>query len=346
MKTRAAILMGKGHVIVEEIELRDLKEDELLIRIQACNLCTSEYGIYTGNRSAKFPYRFGHEWTGTVVETGSGVKEFQKGDFVGGIFEYETGSVQAQLGYSSRAPRLYAFHEMNEDGYYGRFRGCAEYLIQKSGCAFHMNPDMDPSEAAFLEPTATVISGIRKLHLTPADKVLVIGAGTMGILNAQIAKSYGCTVVESEMIEKKLKVAESCGIDTVDVSNGDAVEQIQNRYGSEGFDVVIVAVGSTQANRQAARLLKEHGGTILLFAAGYPAPEVGIDANEIHYRNMCLQGTYTANYRDFYEAAQLLGSGRMNVAPLVEAKYPLEQIDAAFRHASSPGAYRVSIIFP
>ena len=111
MKTRAAILMGKGHVIVEEIELRDLKEDELLIRIQACNLCTSEYGIYTGNRSAKFPYRFGHEWTGTVVETGSGVKEFQKGDFVGGIFEYETGNVQAQLlgkklGFRERLERL------------------------------------------------------------------------------------------------------------------------------------------------------------------------------------------------------------------------------------------------
>lgn len=346
MKVHAAILKGAGQVAVEEVELRELKEDELLIQVRACNLCTSEYGIYTGNRQAKFPYRFGHEWTGTVVETGRGVKAFREGDFVGGIFEYDTDSAQAQLGCSSRAPRLYAFHERNEDGYYGRFRGCAEYLIQKAACAFRMDPRMDPSQAAFLEPAATVVSGIRKLNLTPSDKVLVIGAGTMGILNAQMAKACGCTVVESEMLEKKLATARKCGIDTIDVSEGGAVEQIREKYGSEGFDVVIVAVGSTEANRQAAKLLKEHGGTILLFAAGYPAPEVGIDANEIHYRNMRLQGTYTADYRDFHEAAELLCSGKINTEPLVEAKYPLEEIDQAFRRASAPGAYRVSVVFP
>ena len=105
MKAHAAILKEAGQVAVEEVELRKLKEDELLIRVRACNLCTSEYGIYTGNRQAKFPYRFGHEWTWTVVETGMGVKAFRAGDFVGGIYEYDTDSAQAQLGCSSRAPR-------------------------------------------------------------------------------------------------------------------------------------------------------------------------------------------------------------------------------------------------
>ena len=184
MKNRVAVFRETGVVTIEETEVKDPEKGELLIKILACNLCTSEYGIYSGNRTAKFPYRFGHEWTGTVVKVGEGVTGYKEGDFVGGCFEYDMESVEAQTGYSANAPRLYAFHEMNSDGYYGRFRGCAEYLIQKAGCAFHLNPDLDPAEAAFLEPVATVISGIQKLHLSPSDKVLIIGAGTMGILNA------------------------------------------------------------------------------------------------------------------------------------------------------------------
>ena len=345
MKNRVAVFRETGVVTIEETEVKDPEEGELLIKILACNLCTSEYGIYSGNRTAKFPYRFGHEWTGTVVKVGEGVTGYKEGDFVGGCFEYDMESVEAQTGYSANAPRLYAFHEMNSDGYYGRFRGCAEYLIQKAGCAFHLNPDLDPAEAAFLEPVATVISGIQKLHLSPSDKVLVIGAGTMGILNALVAKAHGCKVVESEMLEKKLKTAKMCGIETVDVSGKDAVEVIQEKYGKDGFDVVIVAVGLTDANRQAAKLLKRNNGTILLFAAGYPAPEVGIDANEIHYRNMCLQGTYTANYQDFYEAANYLSDRKIDVSALVEERFSFDDIDQAFKKAATPGSYRVSVLF-
>lgn len=344
-ENKAVILTGKGEVELRNKELPDLKGDELLIQVQACNLCTSEYGICTGARKADFPYMFGHEWSGTVIAAGSEVKRFKEGDFVVGCYEYDASSLEAQLGNSSCAPRAYAFDAMNPDGYYGRFRSCAQYVIQKEVSTFHMSKEIEISEAAFLEPLATVVSGMHRLHLQPTDRVLVIGAGTMGILNALVAKAYGCHVWQSEMMEKKITAARDLGIDVIDVAGKDPVETIRSESGVDGFDVVIVAVGVTAAYEQAFQLLKEKEGTVLLFAAGFPEPEFGIRPNEVHYRKMTIIGTYTANFQDFEEAAKLLSDHKIDVSRLVEKRIPLEHIKEAFEEAAKPGAFRISVIF-
>lgn len=68
-----------------------------------------------------------------------------------------------------------------------------------------MANDLNPSEAGFMEPLATVIHGAKKLRLKPFETVVAIGAGTMGSINAQTAKAYGCRVIVSEMILRRLK---------------------------------------------------------------------------------------------------------------------------------------------
>lgn len=344
-ENKAVVLLGKGEVELQNKELPDLKEDELLIKVSACNLCTSEYGIYSGARKADFPYMFGHEWSGFVEDTGSAVKRFKKGDYVVGCYEYDAASLEAQLGHSSCAPRAYAFDALNPDGYYGRFRACAQYVIQKEVSTFAMNKEIDKSEAAFLEPLATVVSGIRRLHLQPSDRVLVIGAGTMGILNALVAKAYGCTVYQSEMMKKKINTARELGISVIDISNGDPVEIIRKESGITGFDVVIVAVGVSAAYQQAFQLVKDKEGTVLIFAAGFPEPEFCITPNEVHYRKMTIIGTYTADFQDFREAANLLSEKKINVSKLVEKRINYKNVKEAFEEAMVPGAFRISVIF-
>lgn len=344
-ENKVIVLTGKGKVEIQNKPLPDLKADELLIEIKACNLCTSEYGIYSGARSANFPYMFGHEWSGVVVDKGSDVNRFKQGDYVVGCYEYDASSLEAQLGNSSCAPRAYAFDEMNPDGFYGRFRSCGQYVTQRAVSTFHMNPSIEISEAAFLEPLATVVSGVRKLHLQPHDRVLVIGAGTMGILNALVAKAYGCSVYQSEMMEKKIKTARELGINVIDVAKKDAVTTILEESGVKGFDVVIVAVGVSAAYEQARKLVKEKEGTLLLFAAGFPEPKLCITPNEIHYRKMKIMGTYTANFQDFEEAADLLSTKKIDVSKLVEKRFSYEQIEEAFEAAMIPGAFRISVIF-
>ena len=107
----------------------------------------------------------------------------------------------------------------------------------------------------------------------------------------------------------------------------------------------ILAVGVTAANDQALEMIKRLHGRILMFAAGYPAPELHVDSNLIHYRKMELIGTFSADKCDFERAAELMREKKIDLSKLVEAKYKLDDVEQAFEAAIVPGAYRVSVVF-
>ena len=177
-----------------------------------------------------------------------------------------------------------------------------------------------------MEPFATVIHGAKKLRLKPFETVVVIGAGTMGLINAQTAKAYGCRVIVSEMIPKKIETAKAMGFEVIDCNESDPVEKVS-------------------ANSQGLEMLKQNDGRMLLFAAGYPVPELKVDSNMLHYRKMELIGTFGADHEDFKEAAKALSTKVVDVSKLVEEKkFPLSRLQDAYEEASKPGMYRVSVM--
>ena len=344
-KTRTAIIAGVKDARIVERDVPELGAHDVLIKVLACNLCTSEFGVWSGARTNKpLPMTFGHEWAGEIVQVGEEVSGLSVGDFVGGSYEYDPYSVEAREGRQAEAPGVKPYDTQWPDGYYGRYDGCAEYLVQSQESIYPFANRIRPSEAGFLEPLATVVYGIKKLDIQETETVVVIGGGTMGILNALVAKRSGARVIVSELMEKKVKIAEGLGLEVVDGSACDPVEEVKRRTGGRGADTVIVAVGLTVANKQAFQMLKKLHGKVLLFAAGYPAPEVGIDANKIHYGKMSIFGTFAGDYADFQESCRLLSSGEIDVSPLVDKEYPFEEIQAAFENAIQPGGYRTTVI--
>ena len=308
--------------------------DEVLIKNGACNICTTDYGQYTGARkNLMFPMAWGHEFAGTIVDMGSDVKEFEVGEMVGIGYDNCGECEFCKKGLTSECVTLGAGrNKLSPDGYHGGF-GCSEYVIKPYRSLFKLNQNMDPSEAAFVEPVGTVCQGIRKLRVQQGEKIVVIGAGTMGVLNALVAKAEGCEVMITEMMDKKIEVAKELGLNVVDVKEKDPVE------------AVILAVGVTAANDQALEMIKRLHGRILMFAAGYPAPELHVDSNLIHYRKMELIGTFSADKCDFERAAELMREKKIDLSKLVEAKYKLDDVEQAFEAAIVPGAYRVSVVF-
>ena len=91
-------------------------------------------------------------------------------------------------------------------------------------------------------------------------------------------------------------------------------------------------------------MVKELRGRILFFAASFPHPELNIDSNTIHYKKLELIGTYSADRESFEKAAEFLSERKVNVGPLVEARYQLDEIEKAYKAAATPGAYRVSVL--
>lgn len=344
--TRFAVIEKERIVKVHERKLPELEPDEVLIKNAACNICTTDYGQWTGARkNLMFPMAFGHEFCGSIIKMGADVKGFEIGEKVGIGYD-NCGECEAcKKGLTSECVLIGAGrNKLSPDGYHGGF-GCSEYVVKKYRSLFKMDPSIDPSEAAFVEPVGTVCQGIRKLRVTPGEKVVVIGAGTMGVINALVAKAEGCEVLITEMMEKKIKVAEELGLNVVDVSKEDPIEKVKEWTDGKGADAVILAVGATAANDQALEMVKRLHGRILMFAAGYPAPELHVDSNLIHYRKMELIGTFSADRCDFAKAAELISSKKIDMSKLVEKKFKLDDVQAAFEAAVVPGAYRVSVVF-
>src|SRR5699024_11947976 len=275
--------------------------NQVLIKQETCNICTTDYGQWLGIREHQhYPMAGGHEGAGVIIEKGENVREeLQIGDHVALAHDYCGECDKCQKGKTSECSEAFnPFRDQNKDGYYGHF-GFGNYNTKNANAVIKMNTDLPFSEAGFLEPLATVVSGLKKLRVKPMEKIVVIGAGTMGILNALAVKALGAEVFITEMLDKKINTANKAGLNVIDIKKDDPVDRIKSITNGEGVDAVILAVGNTKANDQALEIVKKIEGRILLFAAGHPPPEMNVDSNLIHYRKLELIGTYGADIKDF-----------------------------------------------
>ncbi|MCC8180194.1 MAG: alcohol dehydrogenase catalytic domain-containing protein [Planctomycetes bacterium] len=340
-------VLTKAHTLeIVTLPLPKVRDDEVLVKQQACNICTTDYTQWQGKREHQgYPMAGGHEGSGIVIAKGSKVHELELGDRVGLTYAYCGSCKPCRLGRQIECVEkfnLVSYFYQSELGYYGTY-GFANYMVRPAKYMIKLNTDLDPAEAGFLEPVATVVNGIRKLRLAPMETVVVIGAGTMGLLNAQVARAFGAKVIVSEMLDNKLTCAREMGFITVNPALQDAVQAVKDITGGKGVDAVIVAVGATKANEQALSMVKQLDGRVLFFAASYPPPELKVDSNLIHYRKFEFIGAFEANQSDFFDAAELLNNNRLTLSPLICARYPLDQIEQAYAAASVPGAYRVAL---
>lgn len=341
---KTAVLRGMGQVKLEDRKLPEVDENSVLVKIRACNICTSEYGVYNGSRTTRpTPLVFGHEWSGEVLETGAKVMDIRKGDFVACGYQFDPYSPESLEGRTSECRHIMTANDLNPDGYYGN-AGCADYAVKSQVGLYKIDRDVDPAVAGLLEPIASVVFGLRKLRINRGETVIVIGGGTMGIINALAAREYGCRAIITELLPKKIAVARACGLEVVDAAECNPAEAVMKLTENKGADAVILAVGAQAATDQAFEMLKSKRGRVLLFAAAYPSPKINMDVNTIHYRKVEIIGTFGADHCDFQAAAQLINSKRVDFSPVIETSLPLEQIDDAFKAACKPGAYRVCVL--
>ncbi|MFD1415350.1 zinc-dependent alcohol dehydrogenase [Oceanobacillus jeddahense] len=341
-----AVLTKARNAEVHKGEIPEVGDNQVLIKQEACNICTTDFGQWLGLREHQpYPMAGGHEGAGIIVAKGRNVRDgLSIGDHVALAYDYCGECTACQTGRTSECIEISnPFKDKNDEGYYGHL-GFATYNVKDANAVIKMNPKLSFSEAGFLEPLATAVSGLKRLRVTALERVVVIGAGTMGILNALAATAYGAEVIVTEMMDKKVEAARSMGLNVIDVKECDPIAKVKELTNGEGADAVILAVGATKANDQALEMVKHLNGRLLLFAAGYPAPELHVDSNLAHYRKMELIGTYGADIHDFNKSANLLNDGKVDVSKLIETKVRLEEIQKAYEIASTQGSYRVSVL--
>lgn len=331
-------LVAPRELALREREVPAPGHGEVLVKIKACAVCTLERRLFTGETRIAYPLVFGHEVSGEVVEVADGVlSDLRPGEPVVLDLLNRCGECPfCRTGRSNQCVNKF-------DPGLPVLGGMAQYIARPARQVFRIDPRVGFLRAALTEPLSDCVHSLMRTHLSPQMRVLIIGAGTMGLLHLAIVKHYGMFCAVSDMHAAKLEVAASLGADaTIDVAAGGPRDALREQAGMEGFDVVIVTAPGQEAVEEALELAGTMG-TIVLFSANPEGIIIELDPNSTHYRELTITGSESRTEKDFFQAVSLQNAGDMQVEKMVSAVFPIDDAQRALESSLDPALYRVVV---
>jgi 2-desacetyl-2-hydroxyethyl bacteriochlorophyllide A dehydrogenase len=335
---KLAELVAPRELEVREVKIPEPERGEVLVKIKACAICTLERRLFTGEKKLGYPIVFGHEVCGEVVEVADGVlSDLEPGEPVVLDLLNRCGECAfCRTGHSNQCANKF-------DPGLPLLGGMAQYISRPARQVFRIDPKVGFLRAALTEPLSDCVHSLMRTHLSPDMRVLVIGAGTMGLLHLAIVKHYGMFCAVSDMHAAKLERAASLGADlTIDITMGKPQELLYELAGSEGADVVIVTAPGKEAVEEALDLVGTLG-TIVLFSANPEGIIIELDPNSIHYKEITITGSESRTEKDFHQAVSMQNVGDMHLEKLVSAVFPIEDVQRALESSLDPALHRVVV---
>lgn len=288
---------------------------DVLIRVRATGVCGTDVHIFRGEYLGDYPITPGHESAGVVEAVGEEVSDLAPGDAVAFEPNIACGTCRACLS--------------NRQNFCLRWQGIgvtrpgsmAELVVAPESNVFAVG-DLDPEIACFMEPLSCVLHGIQKANIRPADRVLILGAGPIGILLLECSRILGvshATVLERVSARREL-AAESGADETA----ADFPE-----LPADAFDVVIDATGAIPVLERAIEFVR-YGGTMLFFGVAPSGESMRIEPFKIFEKGLTIVSSYTS-LRNSLQAVALLSSGVLSVSRLISHRLPLERFEEAIR---------------
>lgn len=344
----AARYYGPRDLRVEEAPLPTIGPDEVLIKVLAANICGTDLRIYHGGHrhyppgAVRIP---GHEVTGTIAALGERVEGFTIGQRVFVAPNMGHGSSRATISGNNNMDPDFQAIGINLDGAFAEYMRVPALALQQ-GNLMPASEALDPSVAALIEPLACVLRGQNAVNVHSGDVVVIMGAGPIGILHMKLAALRGAArVIVSEPSAPRRAQALELGADqVVDPVNEDLDAAVRAASGGRGADVVIVAAPSKVA-QEAALEIAASGGRINFFGGlSKEDPYIRFNSNTVHYKELVVTGTSACSTWDCLRAADLVNAGKLQLEPLVTARFPLSAATAAFAAAADGSNLRVSLI--
>ncbi|MFQ6111830.1 MAG: zinc-binding dehydrogenase, partial [Nitrospinota bacterium] len=208
---------------------------------------------------------------------------------------------------------------------------CSEYAVAPEGRSFKFGEDISFEEGTIFICLYTVVYGQRRVPYVAGSKVVVLGMGLSGLLNAQLAKqSKAELVIGVSRSQWKLDLALRLGVDTaINALEVDPVEAVLGQTEGLGADLVIESAGSPETIRQSLEMVKP-GGTVLQFGIG-PKRVDELDMSTLYFKNIKVMGTRAGTPEDYRTSIKLVEARHIDLKPLITHRYPLEQIQEGFQ---------------
>lgn len=338
---RAIMAMEPGSVKLVPVEKPKISSpNQVLVRIRAAGICGSDIHVIHGtNPYVTYPRVIGHEAAGEIEAVGERVRDLKPGDGV--VFEPIT---YCGICYACRT----GHHNVCRDlkvlgcGVDGVFRDYA--VVDRSQVYLFDTAKLSYRQAALCEPYTIGSQAVWRGDVRSKDLVLVHGAGPIGLIVADAAKTRGATVIVSEPNESRLAMAKDFGADyAVNPLKTDLDQFINQITGGEGVNVIFDASGVPELMAKATELLSPAGRFVAMTFGKSPIP---INFKAINAKELTILGT-RHQYQKFPETIELLPKKKAGIDKLTTHVFSADDFEQALAvlEDKTAGAGKVVIIF-
>lgn len=342
---KALVLEEVGRLVYKEVADPVLRPGEVLLKIKACGICSSDIPRIFTTGTYHFPTIPGHEFAGEIIACAADVDQSLLGKRAA-VFP-----LLPCRKCSSCAEEEYA--RCSNYNYFGsRCDGAfAEYISVPVWNLVLCSDGVPFSSAAMCEPASVAKHAVDMGKVSPGDTVAIVGTGTIGLLAALWAKAQGAEkVISIGISDEYLDFAKMLGVDsTVNSAKEDALQTYAALTGGNGVDVVMECVGSVDAINNAI-LYARKGGRVVL--TGNPYGDVYFPKNtywKILRNELGIRGTWNSSYKttvnNWNETIEAIESGKLDPTRLITQKFPLEQYEKAFEAMRDPETFSVKVMF-
>ncbi|MDR7079545.1 L-iditol 2-dehydrogenase [Neobacillus niacini] len=340
MKALLKTKKGSNGVELLEIEEPRVQSHELKVKIHAAGICGTDMHIIHDEYSCNYPVIMGHEYSGTVVEIGSEVTNFEVGDRIVSL----TAAVKCEECTYCRSG-LYMLCEKRlsiGSGVNGAF---AELMVIPEKIAYKIPDNVSLDEAALTEPLACMVRCVIERGTVKAgDYVLVSGPGAIGLLTMQVATASGgnVIVIGTSQDKERLNLATELGaFATIVIDEEDVQKRISEITRNVGVDVAFECAGVGPSANNCLKLLKKTG---LFVQVGLYGKKVEIDMDLALTKEINITNGFASEPTSWERALRLLEMKQVNVAPLISTKLPLHEWENAIGMVDNKEAFKVLFV--
>ncbi|CUT05526.1 L-iditol 2-dehydrogenase [Candidatus Kryptobacter tengchongensis] len=339
---KVAKLYDFGDIRIEEMDLPDINSDEMLVKVKACGICSSDTMKWYVKKKA--PIVIGHEISGVVVEVGENVDKFKPGDRV--FVHHHAPCMECR--YCKRGNYVMCDVWKNSKIIPG---GIAEFIkvpnVNLRNDTLKLPDHLSFEDGAIVEPVACSVKAFKRAGVKKGDYVVILGLGFMGQVNVKLAKFYGAELtIGVDKVKYRLEKAIENGADyVIDFSNESVKEKVFEITGGYGADVVIVGPGTIEAIYSGLEIVAK-GGKLVLFT---PTPDdaiLEIKPYEVYFKEISIIPSYSAGPDDTVEALELISKGIIKAEKFVTHRFKIENtLDAFMLTASAGESLKCMIVF-
>lgn len=327
---RAAQIEKPGSIVVTEVPEPRPGAGQVLVGVEACGVCGTDLHIADGEFApTPYPIIPGHEFAGTVVEVGADVAT---GITVGARVAVDPSLFCGHcVACRSGRGNLCANWGATGDTVDGAF---AELVAVPAVNTYRLPDEMTFEQGALVEPLSCAVHGMRRLGVEVGESVLVMGAGTMGLLLIQLLERAGANVVAVDRLDSKLRLAESMGAQRSATSVGD--------LGGDTFDAVIDVTGVPAVIEQGFDSVRR-GGRFLVFGVAPSDTRVALSPFRIYNDEITVVGSM-AVLHSFGAALDLIADGVVRTDALVSHRLPLDRYSDAIDVVRNGRGVKVQVL--